>query len=213
VVVEEYRAPGAPEQEVFGAEGGLWDVCSVIAHFGLEHDIDATLAVAWDVLGGADSSGSGGGEQEAPEAHSGGEHSGGSRGGGGGAAAGVGWRYAVEPVVNAEWVEQIKASYVPLQINPQLYIVPTWSEPEDAAALNIILEPGVAFGTGGWVAEGNAALCEGLLAVPWPPCLRGRAGRGGAWRRVVLGCGRGDGVFLEHGKEDGGPGHPAAPAC
>jgi ribosomal protein L11 methylase PrmA len=29
-----------------------------------------------------------------------------------------------------------------------LYIVPEWSEPEDPAATNIFLTPGVAFGTG-----------------------------------------------------------------
>jgi ribosomal protein L11 methyltransferase len=56
--------------------------------------------------------------------------------------------YTLDPVVNTEWVEQIKASYVPLRIMENLYTIPSWSEPEDLNALNIILEPGVAFGTG-----------------------------------------------------------------
>lgn len=56
--------------------------------------------------------------------------------------------YVKEPVANEAWVEQIKASYIPLKISGDLYIVPEWSEPEDPAAVNVILQPGVAFGTG-----------------------------------------------------------------
>lgn len=189
VVVEEYRAPGAAEQEVraagpprahprppccqscttraplphahtrtnkpprkktlacgrqvFGAEGGLWDSCSVIAHFGLGHDVGAALAAAWDILG--DEAGG------APAA-------GGNGGDGGGAA--IGWRYTLEDVANEEWIEQIKASYVPLQVNEAVWIIPTWSQPVDAGAVNITLEPGVAFGTGaGARAVGPPARC------------------------------------------------------
>jgi len=36
VVVEEFRAPGAQEQERFGAEADLWDDCQVMAHFDLQ---------------------------------------------------------------------------------------------------------------------------------------------------------------------------------
>eukprot|EP00775_Hariotina_reticulata_P008826 gene8826-9005_t len=56
--------------------------------------------------------------------------------------------YTQEQVVDQEWVAQIKASYVPVQVAEGLYIVPEWSEPEDSTAINIILTPGVAFGTG-----------------------------------------------------------------
>uniref|UniRef100_A0A383VKK8 ETFB lysine methyltransferase n=1 Tax=Tetradesmus obliquus TaxID=3088 RepID=A0A383VKK8_TETOB len=59
-----------------------------------------------------------------------------------------GLSFELEEVVDQEWVEQIKASYVPVQIAEGLYIVPEWSEPADPAALNIRLTPGVAFGTG-----------------------------------------------------------------
>lgn len=142
VVLEEYRAPGAAEQEVFGSESGLWDSCSLVAHFPLEHDADSTLAAAWDIMHGDDSGGDDG------------------QGESGGGGRRCGWQYVLEPVVNAEWVEQIKASYVPLRINNGLYIVPTWSEPEDPSALNIILEPGVAFGTG---EHPTTRLCLGHL--------------------------------------------------
>ncbi|GBF95339.1 ribosomal protein L11 methyltransferase [Raphidocelis subcapitata] len=190
VVVEEYRAPGAAEQEVFGAESGLWDRCSVVAHFGLETDADAAMAAAWDILGGGESGGESGGG-------SGGE--GLTTEGTAGGSGAVGWRYSVEPVVNAEWVDQIKASYVPLQIIPPgaasdlgapagaaagrgLYIVPSWSEPEDPGAVNIILEPGVAFGTG---EHPTTRLCLGHI---WS--LRG-ALRGAA----VVDYGSGSGVL------------------
>ncbi|KAI8475954.1 MAG: ribosomal protein L11 methyltransferase-domain-containing protein [Monoraphidium minutum] len=145
VVVEEYRAPGAAEQEVYGAESGLWDTCSVACYFPLEADADAALAAARDVL---ESMGL--------------DEGGGTDGGGGGTGGGTGgaWRYDLEPVVNTEWVEQIKASYVPLCINPGLYIIPTWSDPEDPAAVNITLEPGVAFGTG---EHPTTRLCLGHL--------------------------------------------------
>ncbi|PNH00652.1 Ribosomal protein L11 methyltransferase, partial [Tetrabaena socialis] len=56
--------------------------------------------------------------------------------------------WEVKPVANEEWVEQIMASYVPLQLAPDLWVIPEWSQPEDLAAVNIILQPGVAFGTG-----------------------------------------------------------------
>eukprot|EP00200_Dunaliella_tertiolecta_P002351 CAMPEP_0202357584 /NCGR_PEP_ID=MMETSP1126-20121109/11553_1 /ASSEMBLY_ACC=CAM_ASM_000457 /TAXON_ID=3047 /ORGANISM="Dunaliella tertiolecta, Strain CCMP1320" /LENGTH=415 /DNA_ID=CAMNT_0048950495 /DNA_START=117 /DNA_END=1362 /DNA_ORIENTATION=+ len=55
----------------------------------------------------------------------------------------------VEPVANEQWVEQIKASYVPLRLSPRLCIVPEWSEPpQEPGVMNIMLQPGVAFGTG-----------------------------------------------------------------
>jgi hypothetical protein len=68
-------------------------------------------------------------------------------------------------VANEAWVEQIKASYVPLKISDSLYIVPEWSEPEDLSATNVILQPGVAFGTGGRRAARLLAPC--LTAGGW----------------------------------------------
>lgn len=57
-------------------------------------------------------------------------------------------QHSVELVVDQEWVSQIKASYVPVQVADGLYIIPDWSQPVDTSATNIILTPGVAFGTG-----------------------------------------------------------------
>ncbi len=41
-----------------------------------------------------------------------------------------------------------QASYVPLQLSERLHIVPEHCQPTDPAALNVVLQPGVAFGTG-----------------------------------------------------------------
>ena len=42
-----------------------------------------------------------------------------------------------------------QAAYVPLKITEGVYILPEGTEPEDPGAMNITLQPGVAFGTGG----------------------------------------------------------------
>eukprot|EP00877_Chromochloris_zofingiensis_P010293 jgi/Chrzof1/5517/Cz16g06020.t1 len=112
VVVEECRQDNQAEQEIFGQSEELWDTCNLIAHFELEHDIEATISTARDIL-------------ELPDVH-----------------------YSIEPVGSMEWNEQIKASYIPLKVADGLYIIPEWSEPEDLNAINIRLQPGIAFGTG-----------------------------------------------------------------
>ncbi|KAL4431501.1 hypothetical protein ABPG75_006757 [Micractinium tetrahymenae] len=55
---------------------------------------------------------------------------------------------SVEPVRTQDWEQSIKDSYQPSQVAEGLWIVPVWSEPADPAATNILLEPGLAFGTG-----------------------------------------------------------------
>lgn len=45
-----------------------------------------------------------------------------------------------------------QASYVPLRLSQRMYIIPEWDAPpldQEPGAINIILQPGVAFGTGG----------------------------------------------------------------
>ncbi|GIL41984.1 hypothetical protein Vafri_63 [Volvox africanus] len=139
VVVQEHRPPGAPEQEIFDdGEARLWDRCDLLVHFPLEADVEGSLAVALDALG----LGPGGAAEEgnpAVECQEEEEEEGTSI---------FGIQYHVEAVANEAWVEQIKASYVPLQVCKDLWIIPEWSEPVDLAATNIILQPGVAFGTG-----------------------------------------------------------------
>lgn len=47
-----------------------------------------------------------------------------------------------------DWVAQNRAQFVPIEITPELFIVPTWHEPSNLNATNIRLDPGAAFGTG-----------------------------------------------------------------
>jgi len=47
-----------------------------------------------------------------------------------------------------DWVRLTQSQFDPIRISPRLWIVPTWHTPVDAAAINIVLDPGLAFGTG-----------------------------------------------------------------
>ncbi len=52
------------------------------------------------------------------------------------------------PVEDADWVRVTQAQFPPTQIGDRLWIVPTWHEPPAPDAINLRLDPGVAFGTG-----------------------------------------------------------------
>ena len=56
--------------------------------------------------------------------------------------------HEVHPVADADWVRATQAQFAPIRITGRLWIVPTWCKPADAAAVNIALDPGLAFGTG-----------------------------------------------------------------
>jgi len=55
---------------------------------------------------------------------------------------------AQRPVEDADWVRLTQAQFPPTRIGDSLWIVPSWHEPPDPTAVNIRLDPGVAFGTG-----------------------------------------------------------------
>jgi ribosomal protein L11 methyltransferase len=55
---------------------------------------------------------------------------------------------AVRDVVDADWVRLTQAQFPPTPVAGSLWIVPTWHEPPDPSAINIRIDPGVAFGTG-----------------------------------------------------------------
>jgi ribosomal protein L11 methyltransferase len=60
------------------------------------------------------------------------------------------------PVADADWVRLTQSQFDPIRISARLWIVPTWHEPPDAQAINLVLDPGVAFGTG---AHATTRLC------------------------------------------------------
>jgi len=56
--------------------------------------------------------------------------------------------YAIEPVPDDDWVRRTQSQFAPVHASPRIWIVPTWCGPPDAAAINIRIDPGLAFGTG-----------------------------------------------------------------
>lgn len=56
--------------------------------------------------------------------------------------------YAVEPVAEQNWVQLTQAQFDPIRVSERLWIVPSWHESPDPDAINLILDPGMAFGTG-----------------------------------------------------------------
>ena len=56
--------------------------------------------------------------------------------------------YRLERVEEQDWVRLTQSQFDPIQISSRLWIVPTWHQSPDPAAINLILDPGMAFGTG-----------------------------------------------------------------
>lgn len=56
--------------------------------------------------------------------------------------------FSIETIADQDWVRLTQSQFDPIPISPRLWIVPTWHEAPDTAALNIRLDPGLAFGTG-----------------------------------------------------------------
>jgi len=68
-------------------------------------------------------------------------------------------------VGDADWVRLTQAQFPPTRIGERLWIVPSWHEPPDPSAINIRLDPGVAFGTG---THPTTRLCLAWLAQNMP---------------------------------------------
>ena len=51
-------------------------------------------------------------------------------------------------VPEQDWVQSTQKQFDPIRISSRLWIVPSWHEPPAPQAINIRLDPGVAFGTG-----------------------------------------------------------------
>jgi ribosomal protein L11 methyltransferase len=56
--------------------------------------------------------------------------------------------YRIESLADNDWVRLTQSQFEPIPISPRLWIVPTWHTPSEPEAINIILDPGLAFGTG-----------------------------------------------------------------
>ena len=67
-----------------------------------------------------------------------------------------------------DWEQAYRDHFKPLQYADNLWIVPSWLQPPDPAAVNLRLDPGLAFGTGN---HPTTALCLAWLAQQPPSGL------------------------------------------
>ncbi len=51
-------------------------------------------------------------------------------------------------VEDADWVALTQREFEPIPITDRLWIVPTWHQPPDPTAINLVIDPGRAFGSG-----------------------------------------------------------------
>ena len=82
--------------------------------------------------------------------------------------------YVVETIPDNDWVNVVMDSFVPIKVGDGLWIVPEWAKtlPEgEEGALSVVLEPGLAFGTG---EHPTTRLCLGWLRDNAAQCVRGK---------------------------------------
>jgi len=56
--------------------------------------------------------------------------------------------WSAETVEEQDWVRLTQSQFDPIRVSDRLWIVPSWHAAPDPAAVNIVLDPGLAFGTG-----------------------------------------------------------------
>ncbi|MGL4408208.1 50S ribosomal protein L11 methyltransferase [Zoogloea sp.] len=56
--------------------------------------------------------------------------------------------FTIEEVEEQNWVQLTQSQFDPIRITDRLWIVPSWHEAPAPDAINLILDPGMAFGTG-----------------------------------------------------------------
>ncbi|MGZ5032986.1 MAG: 50S ribosomal protein L11 methyltransferase [Usitatibacter sp.] len=55
---------------------------------------------------------------------------------------------SLDRVEDADWVSLTQRQFEPIRAGERLWIVPTWHTPPEPGGINVILDPGAAFGTG-----------------------------------------------------------------
>jgi ribosomal protein L11 methyltransferase len=56
--------------------------------------------------------------------------------------------YNISHIEEQDWVRVTQSQFGPIQISSRLWIIPSWHESPDPSAINLLLDPGLAFGTG-----------------------------------------------------------------
>ncbi|MGB5080541.1 MAG: 50S ribosomal protein L11 methyltransferase [Burkholderiales bacterium] len=57
-------------------------------------------------------------------------------------------RHRLHQVAEEDWVARCREQFVPIRVSARLWIVPTWHAAPDPGAINLLIDPGLAFGTG-----------------------------------------------------------------
>ena len=64
--------------------------------------------------------------------------------------------HELRSVPDEDWVAKSREQFAPIRVSEHLWIVPTWRAPPEPDAVNLVLDPGLAFGTG---AHPSTLLC------------------------------------------------------
>ena len=76
--------------------------------------------------------------------------------------------HRIEPLEDRDWVREWLKDFKPMRFGRRLWICPTAFTPPDPAAVNLLLDPGLAFGTG---THATTALCLDWLDAHAPEGL------------------------------------------
>ena len=74
--------------------------------------------------------------------------------------------FTTENIAEQDWVRATQSQFEPIRIHDKLWIVPSWHSAPNPDALNIVLDPGLAFGTG---SHPTTHLCLSWLADTLKP--------------------------------------------
>jgi len=99
------------------------------------------------------------------------------------------FQYSTEIIAEQDWVRATQAQFDPIEITDKLWIVPTWHTAPNQDAINIVLDPGLAFGTG---SHPTTSLCLEWLMQQAP-------------NKSVLDYGCGSGILAIAAKKLGAP--------
>lgn len=87
-------------------------------------------------------------------------------------------KFHINPVEDKDWERAWMDDFKPIRFGENLWICPSWHTPDDADAVNVMLDPGLAFGTG---THPTTALCLQWLDAHPPKGLHS----------IDYGCGSG----------------------